>query len=147
MIQILKDITEITRCGAQYRTEQFAPIGLKSCHGSYLMEICNQPGISQEQLAHKICINKSNVARQVAVLEESGFVERRTCGKDKRIMRLYPTEKALSLLPEIERIMQTWQACLLQDLDEQEQLLLEKMLLRMRARACAWVEEINETDK
>ena len=92
MPQIMKDITEITRISVQYRTDSFAPMGLKACHGSYLQEICARPGISQEQLAESICINKSNAARQAAALEEGGFINRCCCDKDKRIMRLYPTE-------------------------------------------------------
>ena len=69
MSQIIRDITEIARCGAQYRADLLAPLGLKGCHASYLTEICAQPGISQDQLAKRICINKSNVARQAATLE------------------------------------------------------------------------------
>lgn len=141
MGQSIRDIVEITRCGVQYRTDKFAPMGLKACHGSYLTEICARPGISQEQLAQSICINKSNVARQAAALEEGGFIERRACGKDKRVMRLYPTEKALALLPQIEKIMACWQSYLLQDLTDEEQRLLESMLQRMKLRASAYMEE------
>lgn len=141
MAHIIRDITEITRCGVEYRTSKFAPMGLKACHGSYLQEICANPGISQEQLAKSICINKSNVARQAAALEEGGFVERRSCGKDKRVMRLYPTEKTLALLPQIESIMKEWQAWLTQDLEPEQLLLLENMLLRMKARASACMED------
>ena len=141
MPKIMKDITEITRVSVQYRTDSFAPMGLKACHGSYLQEICARPGISQEQLAASICINKSNVARQAAALEEAGFIERRPCGKDKRIMRLYPTEKTLALLPEIDRIMDSWQELLTRDLSEQEQALLEAMLEKMKQRAAAYIEE------
>ena len=141
MSQIIRDITEITRCGVQYRTDSFAPMGLKACHGSYLQEICARPGISQEQLAASICINKSNVARQAAALEEGGFIERRPCGQDKRVMRLYPTEKTLALLPEIDRIMASWQDMLTQDLSDGEQVLLANMLLRMKDRASAYMED------
>ena len=140
MNQIIRDITEITRCGVQYRTDCFAPMGLKACHGSYLQEICARPGISQEQLAESICINKSNVARQAAALEEGGFIKRCCCDKDKRVMRLYPTEKTLALLPEIDRIMFSWQEQLTQDLSEEEQQMLEIMLLKMRNRASAYME-------
>ena len=66
MSQIIRDITEISRCGVQYRADQLAPMGLKACHASYLTEICDCPGISQDKLARRICINKSNVARQAA---------------------------------------------------------------------------------
>ena len=141
MPQIMKDITEITRVSVQYRTDSFAPLGLKACHGSYLQEICARPGISQEQLAESICINKSIVARQAAALEEGGFIKRCCCDKDKRVMRLYPTEKTLALLPEIDRIMLSWQERLIQDLSEEEQQLLEAMLLKMRSRASAYMED------
>jgi DNA-binding MarR family transcriptional regulator len=141
MPQIMKDITEITRVSVQYRTDAFAPLGLKACHGSYLQEICGRPGISQEQLAESICINKSNVARQAVALEEGGFIERRTCGKDKRVMRLYPTQKTLDLLPEIDRIMDSWQETLTQDLSEDEQILLERMLGQLLRRASSYMEE------
>jgi len=141
MPQIMKDITEITRVSVQYRTDSFAPLGLKACHGSYLQEICARPGISQEQLAESICINKSNVARQAAALEEGGFIKRCCCDKDKRVMRLYPTEKTLALLPEIDRIMLSWQERLIQDLSEEEQVLLAAMLLKMRSRASAYMED------
>ncbi len=141
MGQSIRDMVEITRCGVQYRTDKFAPMGLKACHGSYLMEICARPGISQEQLAQSICINKSNVARQAASLEENGFIERRACGKDKRVMRLYPTENTLQLLPQIAKIMDCWESCLLQDLSQEERQCLDSMLQRMKQRASAYMEE------
>ena len=141
MSQIIRDLTEVSRCGAQYRLDKLAPMGLKACHASYLLEISAHPGISQDKLAARICINKSNVARQAAALEEGGFIERRTCGKDKRVMRLYPTQKTLDLLPEIDRIMASWQTMLTQDLTEDEQLLLERMLGQLLRRASGYMED------
>ena len=140
MSEIIRDITEITRCGAQYRTDSFSPMGLKACHASYLMEICAEPGISQDRLASRICINKSNVARQAAFLEEGGFITRVSCQNDKRVMRLYPTEKAIALLPEIGQIMNTWEDLLTQGLTEDEKEILATLLARMKIRASAWME-------
>ncbi len=141
MSQIIRDITEITRCGTQYRADNLAPMGLKACHASYLTEICAEPGISQDKLAGRICINKSNVARQAAALEESGFITRISCTNDKRIMRLYPTEKTLALLPRIQRIMDCWEDCLTQDLSEEEMAVLENLLQKMKQKASAWMED------
>ena len=124
MSQLVKDITEVTRCGAQYRTDRLAPMGLKGCHASYLEEICADPGISQDKLAQRICINKSNVARQIGVLEEDGFVQRAPSPNDKRIMELYPTEKTKELLPQIKQILNSWEDWLTQDLTEERQELL-----------------------
>lgn len=140
MSQIIRDLTEISRCGAQYRTEALAPMGLKGCHASYLTEICAHPGISQDQLAGRICINKSNVARQVATLEEDGFITRIPSPSDKRIMQLYPTQKTLDLLPRISPILSQWEACLTAELSPEEILLLETLLSRMKDKAFCWME-------
>jgi len=140
MSQIIRDITEISRCGAQYRTEALAPLGLKACHASYLTEICAHPGISQDQLAARICINKSNVARQAAILEEDGFITRSSSPTDKRILQLYPTQKTLDLLPSISPILRQWEACLTSDISEEEKALLEKLLSRMKDKASFWME-------
>ena len=139
MSQIIRDITEIARCGAQYRTETLAPMGLKACHASYLIEICANPGISQDKLASIICINKSNVARQAAILEEDGFVTRMPSTQDKRIMQLYPTQKTLELLPLLSPILNQWEAHLTADVSEEERAVLERVLSRMKDRAAAWV--------
>ena len=141
MSQIIKDITEIARCGAQYRTEALAPMGLKACHASYLTEICAHPGISQDRLAGLICINKSNVARQAAILEEKGFVTRIPSSTDKRIMELYPTEKTLELLPRISGILKCWENCITGDLTQEELDLLAALLAKMKVRASRYMDE------
>lgn len=140
MSQIIRDITEIARCGTQYRTEALAPMGLKACHASYLTEICAHPGISQDQLAGRICINKSNVARQAAVLEEEGFIKRIPSTTDKRIMELHPTQKTLDLMPQISPILRCWENYLTTDLTPEEVAILQKLLLQMREKASAWME-------
>ena len=141
MPHIIKTMNEIARCGMQYRTDNLEPFGLKSCHASYLLEICRNPGISQDMLARRICINKSNIARQIVVLEEGGFVERRSSQEDKRVMELYPTEKTLALLPELRKGLGGWSRYLTQDFTEEEIELLAKMLSSMRERAAQWMEE------
>ncbi len=90
MSLLMGELDSIARCAAQYRSERLAALGLKSCHASYLMGICDCPGISQEQLARRIYQNKSSVARQLAVLEEAGFVRRVCCDSDRRVTELYP---------------------------------------------------------
>ena len=140
MSELTHNITDIARCAAQYRTEELAPLGLKACHGSYLSVICACPGITQDQLARRIFINKSNVARQLAILEEEGFVERRACTEDKRAMRVYPTDKALEVLPKINAILVRWEECLTQDLSEKEKILLTQMLCKMKLHAADWME-------
>ena len=140
MTSLIRDITEITRAGAEYKTNALAPYGLKGCHASYLAEICACPGISQDKLAQRICINKSNVARQAAILEEEGFILRKASAADKRVLELYPTEKTLTLMPEITQILNKWEDFLLADLTEEEVAQVHYVLQRMRDKASGWME-------
>ena len=141
MTQIIRDMLEISRCGVQYRSDNLAQFGLKSIHASYLTEICANPGISQDRLARIICINKSNVARQVAVLEEDGFVSRVPSAADKRVMELYPTEKTLEILPQINEMLMRWENCITHDLTEEEKELLSALLRKMSSRASGYMED------
>lgn len=141
MSKLNYNILAIFRCGSQYRSEKMAQYDLKSCHTSYLLNICNHPGISQDKLAQRICINKSNVARQAAFLEEQGYIQRRPSPSDKRVLELYPTQKALALLPAVRDILHQWDDMLTQDLTDQEIETVTRILDKMKDRATAWMEE------
>lgn len=141
MAQISQILKDISRFGRGYREEKLAPLGISSRYALYLREIAAAPGISQEQLTARIGINKSNVARQVAALEEEGYISRCPCGKDKRVLRLYPTEKTEALIPGIMEVMDSWELLLVENLTPAEQEQLEVMLLRLRDSALAATRE------
>ena len=140
MPDLMHHITDIARCAALYRQEQLAALELKSCHASYLAAICDCPGITQDQLARRIFINKSNVARQLVILEEDGFVERRPSPGDKRAIQVFPTQKAKDALPQIEDMFRRWQSFVAQDLSEEERKALAAMLEKMKSRSADWME-------
>lgn len=141
MPSLMWELDAIARCATQYRTEMLAPLGLKSCHASYLLHICTDPGISQEQLARRIFFNKSSVARQLAVLEESGFIRRIPSESDRRVICLYPTEKAQQALPQIRQVLWDWEKLVTQDLTQGEQAAILGVLTRVKARAAHRVQQ------
>ena len=139
MSQINRKILAIARCDTQYRSEKMASFGLKSCHTSYLMNICANPGISQDQLAQQILINKSNVARQAAFLEEEGYIRRESSPADRRVMELYPTQKAMDILPQIKQILVDWEQYITEDITEEEVEIITRVLAKMKDKAAAWM--------
>ena len=141
MYTITARMNDLIRCMNRYRAERLAPLDLKSCHAGYLLEICACPGITQEQLSRRIYANKSNVARQLAGLGESGDVLRRPGESDRRVMGVYPTEKALAALPRIQAVMDGWEAAVAAGLSEEERQRLTALLEEMTRRAAALVEE------
>lgn len=141
MPDLMHHITDIARCAALYRQEELVALELKSCHASYLAAICDCPGITQDQLARRIFINKSNVARQLVILEEDGFVERRPSPGDKRAIQVFPTQKAKDALPQIEDMFRRWQCFVAQDLSEEERRCLTSMLAKMKDRSGEWMDK------
>lgn len=131
----MRSINRIARCGVLHREEKFKKFGLNGHQHVYLYNITNNPGISQEQLSRKILVNKSNVARQISVLEKGGFILRKVLDSDKRQFQLYPTDKTLRILPEISRVITTWNDMLLEGFSGEDKELLEKMLGKIMERA------------
>lgn len=141
MSQSNSALMAIARCGRQYRDEAMAPFGLRGCHVGYLTRICANPGVCQDQLAKQMLLNKSNVARQAAALEEQGFITRVPSNADKRMLLLYPTEKAQLLLPKLQEIVAGWDSIISRDMTEEELQTLTRLLGKMRSNAAFWMEE------
>ncbi len=141
MSQFNSDMLAIIRCGDQFRNEQVAPLGLRACHIGYLSRICCHPGISQDRLAQMMFVNKSNVARQAAVLEEAGFITRTPSATDKRVMELNPTEKALEVLPRLREIVDQWDGLLTDGLTAEEIKTVSDIVAKLKDKAAQWMQE------
>ncbi len=135
---IIKTIHDIDRCQMRYKAGYMEGLGLKGFHAGYITEICEEPGISQDQLAKRLYADKSNIARQAAFLEENGYVRRENDSADKRILRLYPTERALSLLPEILKKQTEWDSFVTSELTEDDIYAVSEILKKIKCRADAF---------
>ena len=108
MESIIRSINHIARLASLYRERELKKYGLGPMHHTYILNVCRNPGISQEALGQLIFVNKSNVARQLAVLEEKGYVRRQTSSLDGRRQLIYPTEKALAMQPILQQLLKQW---------------------------------------
>ena len=88
MPSINRYIMTIARCSNQFRSERLRDTGLCGQHCAYILRVCREPGTTQDAIAREIYVNKSNVTRQLAALEQNGFVERRPCETDSRAMEV-----------------------------------------------------------
>lgn len=140
MSHIVRHLTAVSRCGVEYRKQYLEKMGIQGNHARLLLEVCELPGISQDRLSRRLLLDKSNIARQSALLEESGYIERKTCPEDKRITRLYPTEKTLELLPQIRSAWSTWEELITQNLTEEEVATMAQLLRKMKISAREWME-------
>lgn len=125
----------ISRCAALYRDAHLADCGLSGWQAPYIPEICAAPGITQDQLALRLHVNRSNVTRQLAMLEENGFVLRRRSESDRRAVEVYPTQKAEETLSAVRAVYRSWREKLFYDLTSEERDRLESLLERLARRA------------
>lgn len=126
MRPFMKHIGEIWRCANLYRTQQYRGQEIGSYQDSYIINICRHPGIAQDGLAKLIYVHKSNVARQLSSLEEKGFVTRMADPEDKRVLRVYPTEKAKQALTHIRAVHKQWNELIVEGLNEEEREIVAK---------------------
>ena len=74
-------------------------------------------------------------AQIAAALEKEGYLRREPNETDKRTWRVYPTERARQVYPQILRLCEQWQQTLLEALPEQERTRFEQTLRQVALRA------------
>ena len=135
MSKFMKMLNNISRSQAIYRHGKISAEDLQSCHYAFVLAICRTPGRSQEELAQELCINKSTVARHLNCLEEKGYILRNPLPNDKRQFAVYPTDKMLSVLPEVKKASSEWIELLSSDIPSDELEIFNSVLERMEAKA------------
>lgn len=134
MERIQKYINRVYRAAVLDRSAAFEDENLSGYQISYILQVCRRPGLTHDELARALLVNKSSVSRQIARMIEAGYIYRETDEEDRRSKRLYPTAKARQIYPRVIDYLETWNDTLTSELDteQQEQLL---QLLRHLARA------------
>ena len=135
MLPIIKNISIIERCNILFRNEAFKKFDLSGYQYSYLIEICRNPGISQEQLTKNMHIDKSNVARGLTSLLEKDYITRHSNPTDNRYILLYPTEKAMSIYEDLREIIKRERAFLMEEFSEEEEKQLVSLLEKLKNKA------------
>lgn len=135
MAKFMKMMNNISRSQAVYRHSKISADDLSSAHYAFALAICREPGRSQEELAQELCLNKSTVARHINCLESKGYISRTPLSNDKRQFSVYPTEKMLSVLPEIKKVSIEWVELISDGISEDELEIFNSVLERMQSRA------------
>ena len=143
MPSLMRRINVISRCAMNYKSERLSG-ELSGCHHPFVTYISRNPGSSQADIARFICLNKSTVARTLSYLEEHGFVKREADEADKRVLRVYPTEKMLAVLPEVKAASSEWMALLSEGIPGEELEIFNSVLSRMQTRAREIIEKQEE---
>ena len=134
----MRYINIVSRCAAIWRADKLEGTELGDQHHSYIFVVCRHPGISQDSIARRLFLNKSNVTRSLAYLEEHGFVTRERDPEDRRQTLVYPTEKALEILPQVREIIKGWNSYITEGFTEEELEMYLSMTERIAERAAEY---------
>ncbi len=138
-----KAINTISRCTMLYRSDRLEDSQITGYQVTYLLPICRQPGITQEDIARTIFVNKSNVTRQLTSLEEKGWIKRINNGEDQRQINVYPTDKALAILPKIWQIFADWNQFITEDFTKEEKEQFAFLLEKISKKAQSYIDHRN----
>ncbi|WP_066253035.1 MarR family winged helix-turn-helix transcriptional regulator [Neobacillus drentensis] len=103
MKEILREIGMIARSLDSISNIEFKEYDLTKGQYLYLVRICENPGIIQEKLAEMIKVDRTSAARAIQKLEMNGFIEKKEDLHNKKIKKLFPTEKGKHVYPFIRR--------------------------------------------
>jgi DNA-binding MarR family transcriptional regulator len=103
MKEILREIGMIARALDSISNIEFKEYDLTKGQYLYLVRICENPGIIQEKLAEMIKVDRTTAARAIKKLETHDFIEKKDDLQNKKIKKLFPTEKGKSVYPYIKR--------------------------------------------
>ncbi len=84
--------------------EAFFQFGLPPSHAYLLRLVLENPGLTQQELAKELRLNKSTVTRFICALEKKELLVRKGSLKDQRQRIVMPSKKAVSLHKGLEAL-------------------------------------------
>ncbi|KGR77416.1 MarR family winged helix-turn-helix transcriptional regulator [Ureibacillus manganicus] len=132
MQDILREIGMIARALDSISNIEFKEFELTKGQYLYLVRICENPGIIQEKLAEMIKVDRTTAARAIKKLEMSGFIHKKDDEQNKKIKKLFPTEKGKNIYPFIKRENDYSNSVALKGFSESEAEVILQLLLRVR---------------
>ena len=102
-------------------------------HGGFPFLLClaHHEGCRQEDLRQVLAFDKGTAARAISKLVQQGFVEKRKDPNDGRAYRLYTTEKAKKIVPQMVDAISEMHGVLTHGFSDEEKETVRVLLWRM----------------
>ncbi len=119
-ISLVKLTSCIYRSTQAYTNEVLSKYNLGSGTYPYLLTLYRGEGINQNQISKELDVDKAMSARAIKKLIGLEYIRKETDQKDSRAYKLYLTEKAKMIIPDVKKELQKWNDIITQNLSEQE---------------------------
>ena len=138
--KLSKYISITHRITAHFYQERMSTLGLSRSHHGVLFNLYKHEGISQDALSKIMSVDKATVTRSIRKLMDAGFIRREQDENDKRSYLIYLTEKAHSIKPDIQDMINEWNHIILEGFTEEE----EQQVMDYMERICANVRKYHD---
>lgn len=128
---LIKLTNSLYRCTQNYTDTALKKFELSCGTYPFILELNKNEGISQNQLSRELNIDKAMSARVISKLIDLQYVRKEENSKDCRAYKLFLTDKAKAIIPDIIHELHKWIYITTDGLDEQERDTLTKLLERV----------------
>ncbi|MFD2924732.1 MarR family winged helix-turn-helix transcriptional regulator [Halobacillus naozhouensis] len=114
-----------------YIKSQLQPYNLAPEQNLIMMLLWEKDGLTQNQLAHKLNKDKTNIARMASSLEDKGFIERRFSSEDRRALQLHLTQPGKDLKGKVLPVTEHFNEIVNKGLSTQELNEMDRLLTKI----------------
>ncbi|WP_417725655.1 MarR family winged helix-turn-helix transcriptional regulator [Salipiger sp.] len=125
-------IHDVSRLRRVCFDRELSPLGITRSQWWVLAFISRNDGLQQTQLANELDVGKVALGSLIDRLESAGFVERRPDDKDRRVKRVFLTEKASGLIEAIGKISDEFNGRILTGISREDLELTSRTLYAMK---------------
>lgn len=126
---LIHDVSRLRRVSFD---RELAPLGITRSQWWVLAFISRNDGLPQTQLANDLDVGKVALGSLIDRLETADFVERRPDVKDRRVKRVFLTDKARGLIKKIVPVTDRFNARILEGINREELEITSRTLYEMK---------------
>ena len=124
-------MVRVTKAHRSLVSNALAEMGLHIGQERLLMELWQEDGLTQTELAERLCIEPPTLTKMLSRLEKTELLEKRRDIEDKRICRIFLTDKGSSLQKPITDLWLDLEEIILANLSQEERLLYRRFLIQI----------------
>ena len=132
MFDIIRTIGAVTRTIQIDSNNHFKELGLNNNLFIYSIRVCEKPGMFLGELADNVQIDRTTAFRTIKKLATLGYFELKKDAVNQKIKRVYPTEKAMDIYPQLHEYEQKQSDFLLSNLSTEEIAKLKQLMAKLK---------------
>ena len=124
-------MVKVTRAHRALASAALSKMNLHIGQERLLMQLWEEDGLTQTQLAERLCIEPPTLTKMLSRLEKTKLLEKRRDTEDARICRVFLTEKGYAFQKPITDLWLELEETILANLSVEERMLYHRLLMQI----------------